>query len=61
MSLPERIEAFVRQWPQWSIAERRNLDAIVWEVVYHMESGNGNKFIQWFCDRHLKPHLGLSS
>jgi hypothetical protein len=57
MSLPDRITEFVRQWPQWSPAERRHLDAITSEVIDHCANGTGNGFIRWFVAVHLAPAI----
>jgi hypothetical protein len=55
-SWPQRVERIVRQWPDWSPAERRRMDAIVAEVLDHCRSGNGNAFIREWCNRMLpKP------
>ncbi len=51
MTLPERIEQAVREWPQWSPAEERHMDEIVEEVLEYCRSGNGNRFIAEWCRR----------
>lgn len=55
--MDERIEQVVRQWPEWSIAERRRMDDIVAEVLDHCRNGNGNRFIREWCNRILAPKL----
>lgn len=56
MNLPEKIEAVVRAWPQWSRAERRNLQPIIDEIISHCADGTGNPFIQRWCELNLS-HL----
>lgn len=53
MTFPERIERLVRQWPDWSRAERRRMDEIVREVLTHCADGQGNPFVRAWCDRVL--------
>ncbi len=53
----ERVSRIVRQWPQWSPAERRRMDAVVDEVLDHVINGTGNRFIASWCERVLSPQL----
>jgi hypothetical protein len=53
LTLPERIERAVREWPQWSRAELRKMDEIVAEVLDHCANGTGNPFIRSFCNNVL--------
>lgn len=57
MNLPEKIERVVREWPQWSPAERGRMDAIVAEVIDHCKSGTGNGFIRSWVNRVLVPRI----
>lgn len=56
MNLPERIEKIIREWPQWSPAERRKMNLIVEEILDHCRNGGGNGFIRSWCERNLS-HL----
>lgn len=47
--MAEMIEKVVRQWPQWSRAERKRIDEIVEEILDHCRNGNGNQFIRDWC------------
>ncbi len=52
-TIADRIEQRVREWGQWSRAERRNMGAIIEEVVTHCRQGTGNTFIREWCTRNL--------
>lgn len=56
MNIVDKITAVVEAYPQWSRAERRNLAAVTEEILAHCRDGNGNQFIQWWCERNLS-HL----
>ncbi len=58
-NLSDRIEQAVRNYPQWSNAERRRIDSIVDEVLEHVRNGSGNTFIREWCNRNL-PFLKQS-
>ena len=45
-NLPERVEAIVRAWPQWSRAERRGIERVVDDVLRFLRTGEGNTFIR---------------
>lgn len=53
MNLPEKIEAIIRAWPQWSRAERAKMPQLVDEILDHCRNGTGNAFIKKWCDRNL--------
>lgn len=57
MQARERIEKVVREWNQWSPAERRVLDEIVEQVMRWAISGEGSTFIKQWCERVLRPAL----
>jgi hypothetical protein len=57
MTIQERAEQVIRDWPQWSPAERRRMDEIVTEVLDHCRNGGGNRFIRDWCNRVLAPAL----
>ena len=56
-TLPERIEKIVREWPQWSRAERAKMPELVEEIMDHCRNGTGNGFIRSWCQRVLAPKL----
>lgn len=60
LSLPELVEIAVREYPDWSRAERRDLSLIVGEVIEHLSEGTGNGFIQWWCKWHLFPRPDMA-
>jgi hypothetical protein len=53
-ALTDRIEQTLRQWPQWSPAERATMDAIGEEILAHVRDGGGNRFLAQWCDRNLR-------
>lgn len=57
LTITERVEQVVREWPNWSRAELRNLDAIVDEVLDHCRTGTGNGFIRKFVNRVVVPRV----
>ncbi len=57
MNLPEKIEAIIRAWPQWSRAERAKMDEVVEEILDHVKNGTGNGFIRSWCNRVLAPKM----
>lgn len=57
LNLPDRIEQAVREWPNWSPAERRRMDEVVEEVLDHCRSGTGNRFVAEWCNRVLGEGL----
>src|SRR5262245_6723120 len=54
--LHQKIEHYIRTWPQWSPAEHRHMDRIVDEIMTHVKEGGGNKFVQEWTKRNLS-HL----
>jgi hypothetical protein len=57
MNLPERIEKVVRDWPQWSRAERAKMPQLVEEILDHVRNGTGNRFVREWCNRVLVPRV----
>ena len=57
LTLPQRIEKVIRDWPQWSRAERRRMDELVEEILTYCRSGKGNAFVQSWFDTVLTPAL----
>jgi hypothetical protein len=55
VTIQERVEKVVREWPEWSRAERRRMDDVVEEVLTFCRSGEGNAFIREWCRRNLTP------
>jgi hypothetical protein len=53
LTIVERIEQAVKQYPNWSNAELRKLDAITEEIIEHCINGTGNRFIREWCKRNL--------
>jgi hypothetical protein len=53
LTLPERIERVVREWDQWSPAERARMDDVVEEILEHCRAGTGNRFIRSWVNRIL--------
>lgn len=57
-TLPDLIAEIVREWPQWSRAERQHgMVPIIDEVIAHCSEGTGNGFIRGWCERVLYPEL----
>lgn len=56
-NLPEFITRAVREWSEWSPAERRGLDMVAEEILSHCRAGTGNYFIRSWCERILTPRL----
>ena len=57
-NLPEQIAQIVRDWPEWSRAERRRLDEIIDEVLHYASDGLGNAFIKRFWWTYVEPRVG---
>lgn len=53
LTLLDRIWEVVQNYPDWSRAERENLDSIYMEIIAHCSGGNGNGYIREWCDRNL--------
>ncbi len=53
-NIVDRIEKRIREWDQWSPAERRRMDDVVKDIMDHVRNGTGNGFIRWWCERFLK-------
>jgi hypothetical protein len=51
------IARVVREWPQWSPAERRKMDAVIGDVIDHCANGTGNRFIREWVNRVLVPQV----
>ncbi len=58
-NLPERIERAVRDWSQWSRAERRRMDDIVSEFLHFARTGEGNRFVREVWETWVRPRCGL--
>jgi hypothetical protein len=56
-TISDRIARIVREWPDWSPAERRRMDAVVEEVLHHCRTDEGNAFIREWCEGVLRPIL----
>jgi ribosomal protein S27AE len=57
MNLPDRIARIVREWPDWSPAERRRMDDVTEDILHHCRTGEGNAFVRGWCERVLRPAL----
>jgi hypothetical protein len=57
MNLPERIETVIREWPQWSPAERAKMPQLIEEIMDHVRNGTGNGFVRSWCNRVLVPRI----
>lgn len=53
----ERIGHLVREWPQWSRAERECMEDVIEEVLDHCRNGTGNNFIRNFVNRVIVPQI----
>lgn len=58
-NLPDKVERIVREWPQWSRAERSRMEDVVEDVLRHMRDGCGCTFTREFCNRVVKPKLDI--
>lgn len=57
MNRADRIEKIVRDWDQWSRAERERIEDVVAEVLDHCRNGTGNRFIANWCNRFIPKNV----